>query len=207
MPPFSVVARLYAYRSLVLLGLLLIAGGGAYFYYHQARQERAQKQQVINLYAADTARTRSRDAQGRETVRVLAPTISPAVLAQVRAGLAAEMREQLRAEFGRQAQLLSAQRVATQTRQQLLAVPLRDTVVSRPSPAGPVHQAARAGVFRDTWLTLTGIVTDDSLQVDYTIRNEFDVRAYSKRTGKHWWYFWKPRAAFVDLKNTLGDKE
>ncbi len=201
MPIFSVLARLYAYRSLVLLLLLGIAAGLVYYYYHQSIRLQTEKQSIINLYAADTAKVRTRDAAGRETVRVLAPTISPAVLRQVRAGLAAEMREQLRAEFGKQAQLIGATRVATQTRQQLPTVRLRDTLVSRPGPRGPVRQAARAGVFRDPWLTLTGIVTDDSLQVAYTIKNEFDVRAYSKRTGKRWWYFWTKRKVYVDLKN------
>lgn len=200
MPLFSVIARLYAYRSLVLLLLLGIAGGLVYYYYHQSVQKEAEKQAIINLYAPTDA-VRTTDKQGRETLRVVAPVVTAAVLADLKAGFAAEMREQLRKEFGRQAQLLSAQRVVIETRQQLPTVALRDTTVRRNTPAGVVARPARAGVFRDEWLTLTGLVTGDSLSVDYTIRNEFDVRAYSKRDAKHWWQFWKPRKAYVDLKN------
>jgi hypothetical protein len=195
-----VIARLYAYRSLVLLLLLGIAGGLVYYFFNLSQQKEAEKQAVIQLYAPQ-AITRAVDVQGRETVRVVAPTISPAVLSQVKAGLAAEMRDQLRKEFGRQAQLLGAQRVATTTAQQLPTVVLHDTIVRSVTPAGIITHPARAGTFRDPWLNLTGIVTGDSLSVHYTIKNEFDVRAYSKRDAKHWWYFWKPRKAFVDLKN------
>ena len=35
----------------------------------------------------------------------------------------------------------------------------------------------------------------------YSIRNEYDVRAYSKRDAKHWWQFWKARKVYVDLQN------
>lgn len=200
MPLFPVLARLYAYRSLVLLLLLGIAAGLVYYYYHQSEVKEAEKQAVINLYTPQTP-ARTVDGQGRETVRVVAPTLSPAVLAQVKAGFAAEVRDQLRKEFGRQAQLLGAQRVSTTTTQALPTVALHDTTVSRRTPAGVVATPARAATFRDPWLSLTGIVQADSLSVQYTIKNEFDVRAYSKRDAKHWWYFWKPRKAFVDLKN------
>ncbi|GAA3940285.1 hypothetical protein GCM10022406_25400 [Hymenobacter algoricola] len=194
------MTRLYAYRSLVLVLLLGIAGGLIYYLYDLNRVTQAEKQSIITLYAAQPV-TRSVDAQGRETVRVVTPTISAAVLKQVKAGLAAEVRDQLRKEFGRNAQLLQAQRVQTQTGQVLPTVALRDTTVHRATAAGIVAKPARAGTFKDPWLSLTGIVTDDSLSVKYSIRNEFDVRAYSMRDAKHWWQFWKPRKVFVDLKN------
>jgi hypothetical protein len=200
MPFFSVLTRLYAYRSLVLLLLLGIAAGTCYYLYHDNVQKEAENQSILNYYASQPV-ARSVDAAGRETVRVVAAPISPKVLAELRSGLAAEMRDGLRKEFGRQAQLLSGSRVAVTTHQQLPTVVLRDTALTRAGPAGPVRRAARAGTFRDQWLSLTGIVTDDSLSVDYTIRNEFDMRAYSRRDAKHWWQFWKPRRAYVDLKS------
>lgn len=194
------LTRLYAYRSLVLLMLLAIAGGGCYYLYTANVQKEAEKQSILNFYATAPV-TRTVDAAGRETVRVVAAPISPQVLAELRSGLAAEMRDGLRKEFGRHAQLLSGSRVAITTQQQLPTVALRDTTVARPGPAGPVRRPAKAGTFKDPWLSLTGIVTDDSLSVDYTIRNEFDMRAYSRRDAKHWWMFWKPRRAYVDLKS------
>ena len=201
MPLLSVLTRLYAYRSLVLLLLLGIAAGLVYYLYHQTVVKEAEKQSILTLYSAPPPPVRIIDRQGRETVRVVTPVISPAVLQQLRAGFATEMRDQLRAEFGRNARLLGAQRSATVTQQQLPTVVLRDTTVRLTTPAGVVSQAAKAGKFKDEWLSLTGIVTEDSLSVDYRIRNDFDIRAYSKRDAKHWWQFWAPRKVYVDLKN------
>jgi len=207
MPVLAVVARLYAYRSLVLLLLLAIAGGLCYYLFLDNQKKDEEKQSILNLYATSPPAGRATDAQGRETVRVVTPVISPAVLADLKSGLAAEMRQQLRQEFGRQAQLLSAQRTATVTRQQLPTVALVDTTIRRPGPGGHVvSKPAKTGTFRDPWLSLTGVVLPgtnghDSLQVKYTVRNEFDIRAYSKRDAKHWWMFWKPRLTYVDLKN------
>jgi hypothetical protein len=194
------LARLYAYRTVVLLLLLAIAAGVCYYLYHDNVKKEEEKQAVINLYSTQPT-VRTVDKQGRETVRVVTPVIPPAVLAQVKAGMVAEMRDALRKEFGRQAQLLSGQRVATSTKQVLPTVVLHDTIFKQVTPAGMVNRRARAGSFKDPWLTLTGIVTDDSLSVKYSIKNEFDIRAYSKRDAKHWWQFWRGRKAYVDIKS------
>jgi hypothetical protein len=203
-----VLTRLYAYRTLVLLLLLSIAAAIIYYLYHDNVKQVHEKEQVIAYYAAQPPAVRIVDKEGRETVRVVTATITPAVLAQLKAGFAAEMRDQLRTEFGRQAQLLAAQRTTTVTQQALPTVALQDTMVRRVTPTGlVVAKAAKTARFRDQWLTLSGLVLPglngqpDSLQVNYNIRNEFDIRAYSKRDAKHWWQFWKGRKAYVDLKN------
>jgi hypothetical protein len=142
------------------------------------------------------------NAQGQQTVVRPIVTVSPATLATLEAGIAARLRNELRAEFkGLNAKLLFGQTATTLTQQTLPTVPLKDTTVRRVTPNGIISKPARAGTFKDDWLNLTGIVTDDSLSVKYSIRNEFDVRAYSRRDAKHWWQFWKPRKVFVDLKN------
>ncbi|SNC62183.1 hypothetical protein SAMN06265337_0619 [Hymenobacter gelipurpurascens] len=201
MPVLSVLARLYAYRSIVLLLLLAIAAGLIYYLYGENVQKEEEKQSIINLYSQQPE-TRAVDTQGRETVRVVTPIISAAVLKQVKSGLAAEIRDQLQKEFkGLGVQLISAQRVQTSTAQRVPTVALKDTTIREVTPAGIQTKVAKAGTYKDPWLTLTGVVTDDSLAVKYTIRNEFDVRAYSKRDAKHWWQFWKGRKVYVDLKN------
>jgi len=209
MPLLSVLSKAYAYRTLVLLFLLGIASFCCYYLYQGNVQKEAEKQGIINYYAsANQPLQRTVDKEGRETVRAVVAPITPAVLADLKAGLAAEMRDQLRKEFGRQAQLLYGQRTTTTTSQALPVVALQDTTVRRITPAGKVvEKAAKKARFRDPWLTLTGLVLPgmegkpDSLQVNYSIRNEFDIRAYSKRDAKHWWQFWKGRKTYVDLKN------
>jgi hypothetical protein len=209
MPLLSVLSQAYAYRTLVLVFLLAILSFCCYYLYQGNVQKEAEKQEIINLYtAAAQPLVRSVDKQGHETVRAVVAPISPAVLADLKTGLAAEMRDQLRKEFGRQAQLLYGQRTTTTTAQRLPVVALQDTTVRRVTPTGKVvEKPAKKARFRDPWLTLTGLVLpglggeSDSLQVNYSIRNEFDIRAYSKRDAKHWWQFWKPRRAYVDLKN------
>jgi hypothetical protein len=209
MPLLSVLSKAYAYRTLVLIFLLAILSFCCYYLYQGNVQKEAEKQEIINLYAAAAQPlVRTVDNQGRETVRAVVAPISPGVLADLKAGLAAEMRDQLRKEFGRQAQLLYGQRTTTTTAQALPVVALQDTTVRRKTPAGKVvEKPAKKARFRDPWLTLTGLVLpgsdgeSDSLQVNYSIRNEFDIRAYSKRDAKHWWQFWKPRRAYVDIKN------
>jgi hypothetical protein len=209
MPLPSVLSQAYAYRSLVLIILLAILSFCCYYLYQGNVQKEAEKQEIINLYAAAAQPIfRSVDKQGHETVRAIVAPISPAVLADLKTGLAAEMRDQIRKEFGRQAQLLYGQRTTTTTAQTLPVVALQDTTVRRVTPTGKVvEKAAKKARFRDPWLTLTGLVLpglggeSDSLQVNYSIRNEFDIRAYSKRDAKHWWQFWKGRKTYVDLKN------
>ena len=190
------------FRLFQIAGLCLLLALG-YYGYRQAVENsrlRAEKTDITNYYAAaqDTL-TRLRDKAGRETVVYRPGTISPGALAALRVGLAAELRDGLRAEFGRSARLLYGQQATTITTQQLPTVALKDTVfVTRP---GRPPTTAKAGVFRDEWLSLTGIVTKDSMSVRYTIRNEMKVRAYSKRDKKYWFQFWKPRRVYVDLKN------
>lgn len=65
----------------------------------------------------------------------------------------------------------------------------------------------RAATYRDEWTKITGLILPgeagqpDSLALNYVVRNQFKVVAYSKRDAKHWWQFWKPRKVYVDLKN------
>ncbi|MDF7810686.1 DUF6549 family protein [Hymenobacter sp. YC55] len=194
------------YRIFQILGIVLIVGL-IYFGYNKVleiAQLRRNLYETRNYYAAaqDTLK-RVRDDKNRETVIYRTAPLSPSALAGLEAGFAAVVRDQLRKEFKSQsAQLLFAQRAATVTQQVLPTVALKDTTVRSVSSAGIVTtKAARAGTFKDEWLSLTGIVTDDSLSVKYFIRNEFDVRAYSKKDKKYWFQFWKPRKVYVDLKN------
>jgi uncharacterized protein (DUF697 family) len=207
MPVLSVLARLYAYRSIVLLLLLGIAAGLIYYLYGENVQKEEEKQSIINLYSQQPA-TRAVDTQGRESVRVVTPVISAAVLQQVKAGFAAEVRDQLQKEFkNRGVQLLTAQRVQTSTAQRLPTVAFKDTTIRKVTPAGVQATVARTATYRDQWAKITGVVIPDtqgladSLALDYLIRNEFTARAYSMRDAKHWWQFWKARKVFVDLKN------
>ncbi|MGI4742615.1 MAG: hypothetical protein ACRYG7_46245 [Janthinobacterium lividum] len=141
-------------------------------------------------------------------------SLSPAALVALRTGLraavSADLREELRREFRNQnTRLLAGQHVAVVTQQVLPTVAMKDTTLRRVSPKTGqiVAKSAKTGTFRDPWLSLTGVVIPgqpgkaDSLQVKYYVRNDFAVRAYSKRTAKHWYQFWKGRTVYVDLQN------
>lgn len=195
------------FRLFQIVGLGLVIWIVYYGYTTALKNSKLEKEkiEIRNYYAArEDTLVRQRDEKGRETVIYKAATLSPEALAVLKTGLAAEAAKAVRAEFGRNARLLYGQRAATTTTQILPTVVLRDTTMRRVTPAGIVSRKARAGVFKDPWLHLTGIVTDDSLSVKYSIRNEFDVRAYSKKEPRpNWWKFWKKREekVYVDLKN------
>ncbi|MCC3156420.1 hypothetical protein LJ737_04180 [Hymenobacter sp. 15J16-1T3B] len=197
--PFSTAWRLFG----VACFLLLISMAFGAYQWFRSRDWSTKYLQTRNYYEArEDSLVKVRDAAGRETVVYKTTGLSPATLKQLRYGLAAELRDQLREEFGRSAQLLFGQRASVVTAQQLPAVALRDTVLRIVTKTDTVTVPAKAATYRDAWLTLTAaVLPGDSLSATYKIRNEFDVRAYSKRDAKHWWQFWKPRRVFVDLKN------
>ncbi|RPD50068.1 hypothetical protein DNI29_04525 [Hymenobacter sediminis] len=189
---------------LVACAVTLLLGALVWWQAYRNGELSDQYHETKNYYELQNDSLRAEvNEKGQQTVYRPIVTVSPATLASLEAGIAARLRDDLRAEFrGQNAKLLFGQNAATTTQQQLPTVALTDTVVRRPKPGGGVVvKQAKAGTFKDEWLNLTGIVTDDSMSVKYTIRNEFDVRAYSKRDAKHWWQFWKPRRVYVDLKN------
>ncbi len=77
---------------------------------------------------------------------------------------------------------------------------LTDSVVVKRRPSGQLTATVvKTAAYSDKWLSLTGVVKPgqagrpDSLAVNYQIRNEYDVAAWSKREPHRWWPFGKRR--------------
>jgi hypothetical protein len=134
------------------------------------------------------------------------PQATQALVTAITSRVRLDLQRELRTTAER---LLISQRPALRLPQAKAVVALKDTTISRRSVAtGRVMTTtAKTGTFRDAWLSLTGVVIPgqpgrkDSLQVKYSMRIDFDAQAYSKRTAKHWWQWWKGRRVYVDLRN------
>lgn len=140
--------------------------------------------------------------------RTAAPTQATQELAvAIASRMRLDMQRELRAAAER---LLAAQRTGLRPAQAKAVVALKDTTIRRRSPATGrlVATTAKTGTYRDPWLSLTGVILpgqpgrQDSLQVKYWMKIDFSAQAYSKRTAKHWWQWWKGRRAYVDLKTS-----
>jgi hypothetical protein len=205
------VSRL-AYQLFVILALLLTLGlvWQCYIRYSKAVREN-------NYYHTDTYFKTVQDsvlkAQPARVVRqpvyVPVPTgMSPlatqrlvqAVAAQVRA----DVQRQSRADMAR---LLALQRPVVAIKQGKTAA-LRDTAIVRKSvrTGRPVVTITKTATFHDPWLQMTSTIVPgdagrpDSITAKYVVRNDFNVKAYSRREAKHWWGFGK-RRVYVDLTN------
>lgn len=194
----SLLWRLFAVLALLLL--LSVAYNGYQAYLHGDLSKR--------YYATNNYKTVLQDSLRRvvaapRPVRTVV-VYRPAPAARPLPGLtAADVAAAVRRELARQ-----SPRPAAELKAAPPVAALKDTVVRRATASGlVVAKKARTATFRDKWLNLNGLVLPgptggaDSLQVDYKIKSEFTVHAYSVREAKHWWQFWKGRQAYVDLEN------
>lgn len=178
-------------------------------YQHYLNGDLAAKYSTVNNYKTVLQDSLRRVVAAPVVVRT-PPTVvyrslppSAAQLAALRAGIGYDVSAQLRRELAR-----AAPRAVAVTKQRLPVVALRDTTLLRRSgvTGQVVKTEAKTGTFRDPWLSLTGIVLPgraggpDSLQAKYSMRLDFDARAYSQRTG-HWWQVWRGREVHVRLKS------
>jgi hypothetical protein len=136
----------------------------------------------------------------------LSPQTKQALVAAITSQVKLDIQHELRTATER---LIATQRPVLRSPQAKAVVALKDTTIRRRSvtTGRVVTTTAKTGTFRDPWLSLTGVVIpgqpgrQDSLQVKYLMKIDFSAQAYSKRTAKHWWQWWKGRQVYVDLKN------
>jgi hypothetical protein len=210
MPSPSIERRVYQVFVTLALLLLLLLGYQGWMRYSKVVKEN-------NYYHSDTYFRTVKDSVGRATAprivheRVAVPfAVGPSAAATQR--LVEAVAARVRADVQRQsrldmARLLAAQRPATSIKQGK-TVALRDTAIVRKSirTGQAVVTMTKTATFHDPWLQMTSTIIPgeagrpDSMRAKYLVRNDFSVRAYSKREAKHWWSFGK-RKVYVDMTN------
>lgn len=136
-------------------------------------------------------------------VRVVrVPVPSPQVIYRPASPTAAQfaaLRQELTQDFAQQLRRALAPLVprpaTVSLKQRPMVLALKDTTVVRHRPGSNqlTLSTLKTGSFQDKWLSLSTIMRPgragraDSLEVKYQLRNEYDVKAWTRRVQKHWW--------------------
>lgn len=208
----TLVNRLFTITVLVLTLYTVYQGYLAFVAYGKMRQENTyyKTDNFYRLVADSIRRTLPVAPRTEPTIIHQSVPLSPQATQQLVAAITGRVRQDLQRELRASTErLLASQRPVPRPAPARAVVALKDTTIRRRSPATGrmVTTSAKTGTFRDPWLSLTGVVIpgkpgrQDSLQVKYLLKLDFSAQAYSRRTAKHWWQWWKGRRVFVDLRN------
>lgn len=208
----TLVNRLFTIVVLILTLYTVYRGYQAFVAYGKMRQENHyyKTENFYRTVADSLRRTLPRPPRPAPIVIYQPVPPSPQVLQALSAAIASRVRQDIQRDMRANAErLLAAQRLPVRAPLAKVIVALKDTTIRRRSVATGrvVTTTVKTGTFRDRWLSLTGVVLPgppgraDSLQVKYQFKLDFEAQAYSKRTAKHWWQWWKGRTVYVDLKN------
>jgi hypothetical protein len=210
MPSPSIERRVYQVFVTLALLLLLLLGYQGWMRYSKVIKEN-------NYYHSDTYFRTVKDSVGRTAPprvvhdRVLVPyPVGPGAAATQR--LVQAVAAQVRSDVQRQnrldmQRLLAIARPVPSLKQGKTAA-LRDTAIVRKSASTgkPVVTITKTATFHDPWLQMTSTIVPggagrpDSITAKYVVKNDFNVKAYSKREAKHWWSIGK-RRVYIDLTN------
>lgn len=208
----TLVNRLFTILVLVLTLYTVYQGYLAFVAYGKMRQENNyyKTDNFYRMVADSIRRTLPAPARVEPTIihqpTPLGSQATQALAAAITSRVRQDLQRELRATTER---LLANQRPLPRAAAAQATVALKDTTIRRRSTTTGqlVNTSAKTGTFRDPWLSLTGVVIpgqpgrQDSLEVKYLLKLDFSAQAYSKRTAKHWWQWWKGRRVYVDLRN------
>jgi hypothetical protein len=208
----TLVNRLFIILVLVLMLYTVYQGYLAFVAYGRMREENNyyKTDNFYRMVADSIRRTLPAPAKVESTIihqtTPMGPEATQALVTAVTSQVRQDLQRELRATTER---LLANQRPMLRAAPAQVTVALKDTTIRRRSitTGRLVNTSAKTGTFRDPWLSLTGVVIpgqpgrQDSLEVKYTLKLDFSAQAYSIRTAKHWWQWWKGRRVYVDLHN------
>lgn len=208
----TLVNRLFTITVLVLTLYTVYQGYLAFEAYGKMRQENTyyKTDNFYRMVADSIRRTLPVPPRAEQLIIRQPATLSPQTTQRLVAAITGRVRQDLQRELRATTErLLTSQRPLPRASPARAVVALKDTTIRRRSPATGrmVTTSAKTGTFRDPWLSLTGVVIpgqpgrQDSLQVKYRLKLDFSAQAYSRRTARHWWQWWKGRRVYVDLRN------